>query len=194
VIRRFGPEAQAGFGIGSRVLSSVMLPAMAVSFSTAPIIGQNLGAGNAARVRETFYRASTISIVIMVVLALLIHISPSSLTAAFSPDEAVLVNANTYLKIISWNLVASGLVFTCSGTFQGLGNTTPSLIASAGRLLTFVLPALWLEQQSGVTLETFWWLSVASSALSAVISLALVFRELRKKLGPARIVPSPATT
>lgn len=194
VIRDFGAEAQAGFGIGGRVLQSVMLPAMAVAFSAAPIIGQNLGAGNAARVRETFYRAATISVIIMVALALLMHISPSTLTAPFSPDASVLDNANTYLKIISWNLIASGLVFTCSGAFQGLGNTTPAMISSATRLLTFVAPALWLEQQPGVTIEEFWWLSVASSATQALVSLALVFREMRKKLGPATLAPSAATS
>ena len=194
VIRKFGAEAQAGFGIGGRVLQSVMLPAMAISFSTAPIIGQNLGAGNAARVRETFQTAATISVTIMIALALVMHISPSTLTAPFSPDPAVLENANTYLKIISWNLVASGLVFTCSGAFQGLGNTTPSLLSSATRLLTFVLPAVWLEQQPGLTVETFWWLSVASSASQAVISLALVFRELRRKVGtPTPSDAAPAT-
>lgn len=193
VIRSFGAEAQAGFGIGGRVLQSVMLPAMAVAFSTAPIIGQNLGAGNAARVRETFYRAATISVIIMVALALLMHISPSTLTAPFSPDERVLDNANTYLKIISWNLIASGLVFTCSGVFQGLGNTTPALISSATRLLTFVAPALCLEQQPGVTVEEFWWLAVASAAMQALVSLALVFREMRRKLEPANVAPAPAT-
>ncbi len=192
VIRSFGAEAQAGFGIGSRVLQSVMLPAMAVAFSAAPIVGQNLGAGNAARVRETFYNAATISTALMIALALLMHISPSTLTKPFSPDPSVLANANLYLQIISWNLVASGLVFTCSGIFQGLGNTTPSLLSSASRMLTFVAPALWLAQQPGVRLEDFWWLSVASAASQAVLSLALVFRELRRKLGPATAVPAPA--
>jgi putative MATE family efflux protein len=193
VIRSFGAEAQAGFGIGSRVLQSVMLPAMAVAFSAAPIVGQNLGAGNAARVREAFYKAATISAVIMIALALLMHISPSTLTKPFSPDAAVLANANLYLKIISWNLLASGLVFTCSGIFQGLGNTTPSLLSSASRLVTFVAPALWLTQQPGVTLEDFWWLSVASAASQAVLSLTLVFRELHRKLGPALTTAVPAS-
>ncbi len=52
VIKTFGAQAQAGFGIGGRVLQSVMLPAMAVAFSAAPIVGQNLGANNPARVRD----------------------------------------------------------------------------------------------------------------------------------------------
>lgn len=192
VIAPYGAEAQAGFGIGGRVLQSVMLPAMAVAFSAAPIVGQNLGARIPERVRETFYRATTITGALMVVLAILMHVNPSALTRPFSPDEAVLTHANTYLQIISWNLVASGLIFTCSGVFQGLGNTTPSLLSSASRLLTFVAPALWLAQQPNVPIEDFWWLSVASALAQAAISIALVFRELRRKLEPMSAAPAAA--
>ena len=54
VIRHFGAPAQAGFGIGSRVMQAIFLPAMAVAFAVAPIAGQNVGGGHAPRVRETF--------------------------------------------------------------------------------------------------------------------------------------------
>jgi putative MATE family efflux protein len=177
-IRRFGPEAQAGFGIGGRILQSVMLPAMAVGFAAGPIVGQNLGAGNFARIRETFKTAATIAAVIMVALALLMHVSPSTLTRPFSPDESVLANANLYLQIISWNLIAVGLTTTCSGVFQGLGRTMASLGASASRLFTFVAPALWLAGQPWATVEQFWWLSVVSSLVQAALSLTLLMRVL----------------
>src|ERR1700691_196809 len=54
IIRRFGADAQAGFGLGQRLMQRTCLPAMAVAFATAPIVGQNFGAGRYARVRETF--------------------------------------------------------------------------------------------------------------------------------------------
>ncbi|HEV7714534.1 MAG TPA: MATE family efflux transporter, partial [Steroidobacteraceae bacterium] len=53
LIRDFGSEAQAGYGIGSRVMQAIFLPAMAVAFSAAPVAGQNFGARHAERVRET---------------------------------------------------------------------------------------------------------------------------------------------
>src|SRR5256885_8606047 len=58
--------------------------------------------------------------------------------------DAVAVGS-TYLRVISWNFLATGLIFTCSGLFQALGNTWPSLLSSGARLLTFVLPAVWLS-------------------------------------------------
>ena len=48
----FGPAAQAGFSIGSRVLGLIQVPAMAIAFTAAPIIGQNFGARNGARVKS----------------------------------------------------------------------------------------------------------------------------------------------
>src|SRR5262249_26523158 len=41
VIRGFGPAAQAGFGIGGRVMQALFLPVLAVTFAVTPVAGQN---------------------------------------------------------------------------------------------------------------------------------------------------------
>jgi Na+-driven multidrug efflux pump len=38
-IRGFGPQAQAGYGIGARMMQAIFLPAMAIAFATGPIAG-----------------------------------------------------------------------------------------------------------------------------------------------------------
>ena len=48
--------------------------------------------------------------------------------------------ATGFLHIISWNFVATGVIFTCSSMFQALGNTVPSVISSATRIATFGIP------------------------------------------------------
>ena len=95
VIRGFGPEAQAGFGIGGRVMQSIFLPAMAVSFAAAPVAGQNFGAGQFARVRATFWHTALIGVAIMLTLTALCQIRPDLLVAPFTPDAAVAANAVT---------------------------------------------------------------------------------------------------
>jgi len=54
VIRKFGADAQAGLAEGQGSLRLILLPAMAVAFAAAPIAGQNFGARQFDRVRETF--------------------------------------------------------------------------------------------------------------------------------------------
>ena len=70
-IRPFGASAQAGFGIGTRVLQAIFLPAMSVAFAVAPIVGQNFGAGKSARVRATFRSAALMSGGLMLLVMML---------------------------------------------------------------------------------------------------------------------------
>jgi putative MATE family efflux protein len=54
VIRDFGNSAQAGFGIGTRLLQITMWPAMSVALAAVPVIGQNFGAMDTKRIRKAF--------------------------------------------------------------------------------------------------------------------------------------------
>jgi len=182
IIQTFGAAAQAGFGIGVRVMQSMFLPGMAIGFATAPVVGQNFGARQNNRVRQTYYSALSMSALVMFILSLLCHIAPHAMVRVFSSDEAVVKFGVEYLRIISWNFVATGVVFASSSTLQGMGNTLPSLAASALRLLTFALPATLMSRRSGFQMRHVWYLSVASVAVQAVLAVALVHREFRRKL------------
>jgi putative MATE family efflux protein len=182
VIRDFGSAAQAGFGVGARVMQALFLPVMAIAFAASPVAGQNFGARHYARVRETFRRAALLSSVLMLAITLLCQWRAEWFIECFTRQaDAVAVGA-TYLRIISWNFVATGLIFTCSGLFQALGNTWPSLLSSASRLLTFVLPVVLLSGRPNFTLTQVWYLSVATVTLQALTSLALLRREFRRTL------------
>ena len=191
VLRPFGPDAQAAFGIGSRISQSMFLPAMAVAFAAAPIVGQNFAAGKYMRVRETFTLATLIGSCIMVVLTLFCQWGSSFVIGGFTKDPTAIAVGSQYLQVISWNFLASGFVFTCSAVFQGLGNTVPAVISSASRLISFVLPVLWLSTQPHFAMIQVWYLSVASVALQAVFSLWLVRREFRLRLVSAARSRSP---
>jgi putative MATE family efflux protein len=182
VIRDFGAAAQAGFGLGTRLMQSIFLPAMAIAFATGPIAGQNYGARQFGRVRETFGAAAKISTAVMVVLTLLCQARPEWLVQGFTRDPAVIEVASHFLRLISLNFVASGLIFICSGIFQGLGHTWPALGSTASRLLTFMLPAIWLSTRPALRIEHVWYLSVASVWLQAIVSFVLLQRTMKARL------------
>jgi len=182
-IRGLGSEAQAGFGVGSRVMQAVFLPAMAIAFATAPVAGQNVGASKPDRVRETFRTSLVTLSAIMLLLTLLCQLRPSVFIAFFTDDQAVIDAGAEFLRIISWNFVAMGIVFTCSGMFQAMGNTVPALLAGATRLVTFAIPAIWLSGQSWFELRHLWYASVATVALQAGVAWWMLSSELKRKLG-----------
>jgi len=178
----FGPSAQAGFSIGSRVLGLIQVPAMAIAFAAAPIIGQNFGAKNGARVKQTISHVLMVVTMVMAVATLVTQWRPELLLRSFSQDEATIADGALFLKMVSLNLVAQGLIFVCSSAFQGLGNTKPQLISSTLRLITYVVPTLWLSAQSGFRPEHIWYLSIVTTTMQALLSLWLLRRELRKRL------------
>ena len=182
IIRDFGAAAQAGFGVGTRVMQSIFLPAMAVAFATSPIVGQNFGARLPQRIRETFRDAVLMGGAIMLLATLLCQWRSAWFIQLFTAEPGVVTVGKTYLRVISWNFVAVGLVFTCSSTFQGLGNTVPSLLSSGSRLLTFVIPAIWMSRQPWFRLEHLWYLSVVTVALQAFMSLWLLRAQFRTRL------------
>src|SRR5205814_3309838 len=53
IIRGFGAAAQAGFGVGARIMQALFLPVVALSFAVAPVVGQNFGGRRANRVRHS---------------------------------------------------------------------------------------------------------------------------------------------
>ncbi len=191
-IRRFGPAAQAGYGIGARVMQALFLPTMAISFAAAPIAGQNFGAGLRPRVVETFATSLLYVTGFMLALTALCQVEPSLLASPFTADPAVLAIACQYLRIISLNFVAVGVVFACSGMFQALGDTIPAFISSASRLLTFALPCLLLSRYQPATLSDFWIAAVASAALQAGLSLWFLRRLFHARLPYASPQPSAA--
>lgn len=183
LIRGFGPEAQAGFGIGIRIMQSGFMPAVCLSFAVAAVAGQNFGARNATRVRDTFFEGAKLNVAMMAIFTVLCHLAPLGMMHVFSKEAAVAEVGAEYLRVVSYNYMAFGLIVVAGGMFQGMGNTWPSLLASGVRIGSFIGIGYWLSRQPDFTLGQLWWVSVASVLLQAVISLLLLRREFGRRLG-----------
>jgi Na+-driven multidrug efflux pump len=189
ITRPFGAAAQAGFGIGMRIVQAGFMPVVALGFSVAPVAGQNFGAGKADRVKDTFRNAAFMAAGVMVVFAIASNIAPESLVRIFAKDPAVIAVGAEYLRIISWNYVASGLIFVNSSMFQAMGNTLPSLVTSAVRIGLIAIPAVLLARMPGFHLRWIWYLSVASVLVQLALSMLLLRREFDRRLN-FEVVPA----
>ena len=182
VSRPFGASAQAGFGIGLRVVQACFLPVVALGFAVSPVAGQNFGARKAERVKETFRTAAGIAGTAMFVLAALVWLFGDRMVQIFSGDPAVISVGEVYLHVVAWNFVASGVIFVTSSMFQAMGNTMPSLITSGFRIVITAIPVLMLAGASGFTLLWVWYISVAAVYIQLAMNLLLLRREFRRRL------------
>jgi putative MATE family efflux protein len=185
ISRPFGAAAQAGFGIGLRIVQALFMPVVALGFAVAPVAGQNFGARKGARVRQTFRDGALLASGVMIASAIACHIAPTAMIRVFSSDPEVIAVGEEYLRITSWNFLASGVIFVASSTFQALGNTMPALATSFLRLLLVAVPAVLLASMPGFELRWIWYLSVASIMVQMAASLWLLSREFSAKLAEA---------
>jgi Na+-driven multidrug efflux pump len=158
------------------------MPVVALGFAVAPVAGQNFGAGKPQRVKDTFRDGALMAAGAMLLLAVICNVAPEAFIKAFSKDPAVIEVAATYLRIVSWNFVASGLIFVASSMFQAMGNTIPSLITSGFRILLFAIPAYVMSKQPGFHLNWMWYLAVGSVWIQLALSMLLLRREYNKRL------------
>jgi putative MATE family efflux protein len=182
VSRPFGAAAQAGFGIGMRVVQALFMPVVALGFSVAPVAGQNVGARLGGRVKAVFKDASMMAVGWMLLMAVMCNLFPAALIGVFSKDPAVIAVGDEYLRIVSLTFAFSGLIFVCSSMFQAMGNTMPSLIASVTRIVVIAVPAVALSNTPGFRLVWIWYLSAGAVVLQMAIVLFYLRREFRLRL------------
>jgi putative MATE family efflux protein len=192
ISRPFGAAAQAGFGIGLRIVQAGFMPVVALGFSVAPVAGQNFGARLPERVKRTFLDAAIMATAVMAIWAVVCHFMPIPMMRVFSSDPQVIAVGEEYLRIVAWTFVGSGLVFVTSSMFQALGNTLPPLAASFGRIVLVAIPAVILARIPGFQLRWLWNLSVVSVWFQVTVVLLLLQREYRVRLGSIRTL-SPAS-
>ena len=190
LIQDFGAPAQAGFSIGGRIMQSIFMPTMAIAFAVGPIIGQNFGAGKSERVRETFRNGIILSSIVMFITTVIMQWRPELLVRVFTDEAEVIEVGAVFLQLISLNFVAQGIVFTCSGVFQGLGNTRPALLSSGVRILIFVPIAVYLRYRPDFSINMVWYVSILSVTAQAIVSFLLVRREFGHKLDSSEDGPS----
>jgi MATE family, multidrug efflux pump len=182
VSRPFGAAAQAGFGIGIRILQACFLPVVALGFAVSPVAGQNFGARQSARVKETFRTGAAIAAASMLILAAAVWLWGDAMVRVFTTDAAAVAVGEEYLHIVAFNFVASGVIFVSSSMFQAMGNTIPSLITSAARILIVAVPVLLLAGTPGFALRWIWYISAAAVVVQLAMNLLLLKREFRLRL------------
>jgi putative MATE family efflux protein len=182
VSRPFGASAQAGFGIGLRIVQACFLPVVALGFAVSPVAGQNFGARHSARVKETFRTAAALAAVGMLLLAVLVWLAADRMVQVFSSDPAVVAVGAQYLHVVAWNFIASGVIFVTSSMFQAMGNTIPSLITSGSRIAIVAIPVLLLARTPGFTLLWVWYISAGAVLVQLAMNLTLLRREFRLRL------------
>jgi len=134
LIARFGVEALAGYGVGSRLEFLLIPVAFSIGIGAVPMVGAAIGAGDVTRARRVAWTAATLGAAALALIAAIVIVSPDLWATLLVSDGAVLEAARTYLRVGSLGFPFLGVSLCLYFASQGAGRIIGPVLAQTLRL------------------------------------------------------------
>jgi putative MATE family efflux protein len=187
----FGAAAKAAIGIGSRLETLAVFPALSIMIAVLSLVGQNFGAKRYDRVAQSVRLGLGTAFFTLASLGLLVHFLRAPLIAKFHPDAATFPSAYHYLGLSTLAYGFAGVSIVSSGAFQGLGRGLPFLFLNTLRLLGIAAPLGWYLAKTHGEYGLHYAPLIASGCSALIASIWILSAVSRLKHEPA---PAPAST
>ncbi|MCT7946572.1 MATE family efflux transporter [Shewanella septentrionalis] len=143
-IADFGDAYVAGWAVLGRLIPVTFGMIFALSGAIGPIVGQNFGAGQFDRVRESLTRAIQFCAVYVLVMSLLLFALKSHLVNVFDMkgDSADLIHF--FCSYIAVFFIFSWILFVANASFNNLGKAKYSTLFNVGKATLGTVPFVYL--------------------------------------------------
>lgn len=147
-----------------------------------PLVGYNYGAKEYKRVWGVFRTALVMALIIMAIGLLLCQLMPGVIMGWFTKNPDTVRKGAMALRLISIGFLPSAFAVTVSGTLEGLGNGSGSLVTSLLRYIVVILPLAFLLSRfyGAVGVWNSFWITEIVSAAAVGVLLSIQ----KKKLTP----------
>lgn len=178
LVASFGTTVIASYGIGSRILSFVIIPAMGLSMATSTVVGQNVGASQDERARAAARIGMWAGFWGLTVAGALLWIFAEPVTAAFVPGEPEVIQIGThFMHIMAPAFGFFGVQMVMSGALAGGGNTVAAMALSILAFWVLRFPVAWvLSVPGGMGPDGIFWSFPISNVLAAGLAVGWFVR------------------
>lgn len=173
LVSGFGTTAIAAYGIGIRVLSFVLIPALGFSLATSTLIGQNIGAGKMDRAEATANQATWTAFLILTVIGIFAFAFSVPLVRAFIPnDPGVIAGGAYFIRLMAFTFGLIGVQQVVNGVFRGSGNTLMAMMFAIISLWVLRFPLAYiLSRHTSLGVDGIWWAFPVTNVLAATIAV-----------------------
>jgi len=123
-INRLGVAASATFGVGIKVDDIANKLSQGVQMAAAPMVGQNVGAGNHKRIRSTIWWTFLMAGVVFFLFFLSYAFLGQEIFGLFTDDRGVIEMAPVFISAIVWCFPGMVAMRGTHALLQGTGSTT----------------------------------------------------------------------
>ena len=122
-VNRLGLEASSGYGVACKIANFAMLIPSALMQSMASFVAQNVGAGKFRRAKQAMFTGIGVGLVFGCLVFVLVLLKGDVMAGFFSSDEAVIQKGFAYLKGFAPETIATAILFSMVGYFNGNNKT-----------------------------------------------------------------------
>lgn len=122
-VNRLGLEASSGYGVACKIVNFAMLIPSALMQSMASFVAQNVGAGKFRRAKQAMFTGIGVGLVFGCLVFVLVLLKGDVMAGFFSSDEAVIQKGFAYLKGFAPETIATAIMFSMVGYFNGNNKT-----------------------------------------------------------------------
>jgi putative MATE family efflux protein len=178
LVASFGTVTIAAYGIGVRILSCMMIPAMGLSLATSTLVGQNIGAGRVDRAEQTNTSGCLIAFSALQVIGIVLFFTARPLAAFLMPEGGEAIDESAlFIRIMSFTFGFVGIQQTLAGTLRGAGDTLSPMVLAMISLWVLRFPLAYvLSKHTPLAAQGIWWSFAVSITLNAVITAAWFLR------------------
>jgi putative MATE family efflux protein len=178
LVASFGTVTVAAYGIGIRVLSCMMIPAMGLSLATSTLVGQNIGAGHLDRAERTNSISCAISFGTLAALGMILFFVARPLSALLMPQGGAAIDESArFIRIMSFTFGFIGIQQTLTGTLRGAGDTVAPMLMAMISLWVLRFPLAYvLSKHTPLGAQGIWWSFAISITVAAMITTAWFLR------------------
>ena len=180
-VNRLGLSASSGYGVACKIVNFAMLIPSALMQSMAAFVSQNIGAGNPKRAKHSMFTGIGIGLVFGCAVFALVWLKGDLLCSVFTTEAAVIANGFAYLKGFAPETIATAVLFSMVGYFNGSNKTVWVMVQGLVQTLLVRLPmAYFMSIQPNASLTNIG-LAAPTSTLVGVVLNVCFFLYLEQK-------------
>ncbi|MBQ3138589.1 MAG: MATE family efflux transporter [Ruminococcus sp.] len=144
LLRYGGDIAVGAMTILTSVMQFAMLPMTGIAQGAQPILSYNYGAGNKARVKNTFFLLLKTCLTYSILLWAAIMLFPDVFVGIFTPDQTLAAFTAPALRIYMSGILLFGIQIACQMAFTSLGKALSSITVAVVRKFVLLLPLIYI--------------------------------------------------
>ena len=186
-VNRLGLEASSGYGVACKIVNFAMLIPSSLMQSMASFVSQNIGAGNPKRAKKAMFTGIGIGLAFGCAMFALVFFRGDLLSNVFTTDVAVIQNAFAYLKGFAPETLATAVLFSMVGYFNGSDKTVWVMVQGLVQTLLVRLPMAYIMSIQPNASLTMIGLAAPTSTVVGIVLNVCFFLALERRSKKAAV-------